>query len=95
MIYLICRQYQTAEPDDLYRNLQLAARDDEVIPATVTIKAIMDSWANQKGFPMLYVSRSATGTVTITQVSTIKDSSPYLENLVCKEQKSLIFHWLI
>jgi hypothetical protein len=48
--------------------LERAAREDNAIAANVNIKPIMDSWAYQKGYPVIHVTRNDEGVVTVTQV---------------------------
>jgi aminopeptidase N len=57
-----------AIPDDLYRSLENAARQDGSLSSGITVKSFMDSWADQSGIPMIFVTRDDDGVITITQV---------------------------
>ena len=54
--------------DDLWKALQEQADEDKVALPT-TVKAIMDTWTLQMGFPLINVTRDyATGSAAVSQV---------------------------
>nr|CAD7587583.1 unnamed protein product [Timema genevievae] len=66
--YLKAQSYQSTEPDILYSHLQ--AQHSETIGSdeSVDVKQIMDSWGNQKGYPLISVTRDYhAGTANVTQ----------------------------
>ncbi|XP_055602735.1 LOW QUALITY PROTEIN: aminopeptidase N-like [Uranotaenia lowii] len=66
--YIDSRKLDSATPDDLYEALQKAIAGKSVIPASVTIKQLMESWTNAPGYPVLNVRRLyKTGEVIISQ----------------------------
>lgn len=67
--YLKEHKYNNAEQDDLWNALTLQAHADNVLPKTLTVKTVMDSWTLQTGYPVINVIRDYGGkTVQITQV---------------------------
>lgn len=72
--YLTARQFDGANADHLYVGLQSAIQGKNVLPEGVTVKAIMDTWANEKGYPVLSVRRTyETGDIIISQERFISD----------------------
>lgn len=65
--YLKDMALKTAEPDDLYRNLEIAIKEDDAIPEGLFISDIMNSWTLQKGYPIVTVIRQANGNIVISQ----------------------------
>lgn len=55
--YLENHKYGNAEQDDLWRALTIKAHEYEVIPKSLTIKTIMDTWTVQTGYPILTINR--------------------------------------
>ncbi len=47
--------YSNAEQDDLWRAFDQEARKTTRMPRSVTVKAVMDTWTKQKGYPVLTV----------------------------------------
>lgn len=63
------RAYSNSEQDDLWDFMTQAAHQDFTLGKCVTVKAIMDTWTLQMGYPVITVIRSANGTsATVTQV---------------------------
>lgn len=52
------RSYASAEQDELWHFLTEAGHSAGVLPKDVTVKAIMDTWTLQIGYPVLNVMRS-------------------------------------
>jgi aminopeptidase N len=65
--YLHRMEFRAVNPDDLYSSLHEVAITEGAIPAYLSIKEVMDSWANQKGFPFLTVERLPNGLLSVTQ----------------------------
>lgn len=61
-------QYNNAEQDDLWYHLTKAARQDNTLPMSTTVKEIMDTWTLQKHYPVVNIHRHANGSCTISQV---------------------------
>nr|WBG54457.1 aminopeptidase N-like protein [Austinograea rodriguezensis] len=66
--YLNTRAYANAEQDDLWDFLTRAAHQDLTLVKDITVKAVMETWTLQMGYPVVKVMRSVDGTsATITQ----------------------------
>ncbi|XP_055525034.1 aminopeptidase N-like [Wyeomyia smithii] len=63
--YLEARQMQAATPSDLSAALQRAVTDGSTL--TLKVEDILNSWANQEGYPVLHVSRNETGILQLRQ----------------------------
>ncbi len=55
--YLVEYSYGNAVQDDLWEKLTEVAREDDTLPAGLTVKSIMDSWTKQMGYPVVTVRR--------------------------------------
>nr|XP_045613537.1 aminopeptidase N-like [Procambarus clarkii] len=64
--YLNAFQLSNAEQDDLWLHLTQAAHEDGSLPEDLSVKAIMDSWTLQAGYPVITVVRNDT-CATLTQ----------------------------
>jgi aminopeptidase N len=53
--YLVSNAYDNAVQDDLWEKLTDAAHEDETLSDELTVKAIMDTWTRQMGFPVITV----------------------------------------
>ncbi|KAK7027940.1 hypothetical protein SK128_026275 [Halocaridina rubra] len=60
--YLDAFKYDNAEQDDLWHYLTLAAHADGTLPRDMTVKAVMDTWTLQMGYPVINIIRSEDGT---------------------------------
>ena len=58
--YMTARQLDGATADHLYGGLQeaLVSLAPTLLPATVTVRQLMDSWTSEPGFPVLTVYRT-------------------------------------
>lgn len=57
-----------AEENDLFEALDKAAKEDKTLNKNLNVKDLFGSWSNQKGFPLLKVTRNyANGSMTISQ----------------------------
>ncbi|XP_012288916.1 aminopeptidase N [Orussus abietinus] len=79
--YLNAKQYDSATSDDLFRALDEAAKNKEILPKSVTVKDIMDTWVEQMGYPLVTVTRDyKTGKVTFEQERFLVDDPPKDDN---------------
>jgi aminopeptidase N len=63
-------KYKAAEQDDLWHHLTQQAHKDGTLPEDVSVKAIMDTWTLQMGFPVVNVKRNYDdNSATVSQVS--------------------------
>lgn len=58
--YLREMSYQAALPSDLYRHLQTASDNSGQLPKHLLVKDIIESWANQPGYPLVTITRNYT-----------------------------------
>ena len=65
--YLNANQFSNARQDDLWRHLTAVGVEDGSLVGDMTVKAIMDTWTLQMGYPLLTVTRDYNGSVTISQ----------------------------
>lgn len=65
--YLTAKQFDAAVEDDLFAGLERAVKEDKTLIANLAVKDIFSSWTQQKGFPVLHVTRNNNGTLTISQ----------------------------
>lgn len=56
--YLKKHKYNNAEQDDLWQSLTEQAHSDGVLSKDFTVKAIMDTWTLQTGYPLVTVKRN-------------------------------------
>nr|XP_023013628.1 aminopeptidase N-like [Leptinotarsa decemlineata]XP_023013629.1 aminopeptidase N-like [Leptinotarsa decemlineata] len=74
--YLKKYAYQTATQDDLWSLYTTEALNQSLIPDTVTVKALMNSWTLQSGYPFVTISRDyASGMATINQTKMTEDAN--------------------
>ncbi|XP_050699392.1 aminopeptidase N-like [Eriocheir sinensis] len=76
--YLNHFKYDNAEQDDLWRHLTEAAHAAGTLPPELSVKAIMDTWTLQMGYPVIRVERSPDGTsasVSQERFLLVKDDS--------------------
>lgn len=67
--YLNKHKFSNAEQDDLWESLTEEAHKNKVLPETLNVKTIMDTWTLQTGYPVITVSRNyEKKNVQITQV---------------------------
>ncbi|XP_058836977.1 uncharacterized protein LOC131693281 [Topomyia yanbarensis] len=65
--YLEEKQFQSATPDDLAFGLQRAVEETNALSPEITVLNILNSWANQEGYPVLHINRDTTGVINIRQ----------------------------
>ncbi|XP_025270276.1 aminopeptidase N-like [Camponotus floridanus] len=58
--YLHEMSYQAVFPFDLYRHLQTASDKSGQLPKYLVVKDIIESWANQPGYPLVTITRNYT-----------------------------------
>lgn len=66
--YLLRHAYANSEQDDLWQSLTEEAHRQGTLPATITVKQIMDKWTLQTGYPKVRVERDyEANTAQLTQ----------------------------
>lgn len=65
--YLDAMQFKSATPDDLAAGLQQAVTEKSDVPNSINVSSIINSWADQKGFPVLHVTRGTNNVITLRQ----------------------------
>lgn len=66
-VFLI-RSYRAATPSDLYRHLQAASDRSGKLRRDVLVEDVVESWANQPGYPLITVRRDCrTGALSASQ----------------------------
>ncbi|XP_019878515.1 aminopeptidase N isoform X3 [Aethina tumida] len=82
--YLKEHEYGNAEQDDLWKALTDEAHKQRALPDNLTVKAIMDSWTVQTGYPVVNVIRDYKGkTAKLSQKRFLKDVSPKDQEKSC------------
>lgn len=67
--YLKKHAFDNAQQDDLWASLTKEAHQNGALPKNMTVKAIMDTWTLQTGYPVITVTRDyASGEATVRQV---------------------------
>lgn len=51
----------------MFKSLDAAAKEDNVIDAQLNMSEVFGCWTNQRGFPLLKVARNADGSLTLSQ----------------------------
>lgn len=68
--------YQTATQDDLWDLYTQTAQSESIIPKTVTVKALMNSWSAQSGYPLITIDRNYSSEIgIINQTKIVEDSN--------------------
>lgn len=76
LFYRIYSAYQSATQDDLWSHYTLTAQNQSLIPSTVTVKELMNSWSMQSGYPLVTITRNySTGVATINQTKMTEGSN--------------------
>ena len=65
--YLKANKFSNAHQDELWRHLTAVGLEDGSLVGDMTVKAIMDTWTLQMGYPLLTVTRDYNGSVTLGQ----------------------------
>ncbi|XP_031633026.1 aminopeptidase N-like [Contarinia nasturtii] len=66
--YLIENSYKAVEESNLFESLEKAAKEDKTLDSSMNVTYLFGTWSNQKGFPLLKVSRNYDdGTVFLEQ----------------------------
>ncbi|XP_029164141.1 LOW QUALITY PROTEIN: aminopeptidase N-like [Nylanderia fulva] len=74
--YLQAHEYSSATPDDLWKALQDALDESDVLHDNLKIKEVMDTWIKQAAYPVVTVVRNYdTGEINVTQKRVIQFSS--------------------
>lgn len=82
--YLKEHKYNNAEQDDLWQALTTEAHKNGALPANLTVKAIMDTWTLQTGYPVITVKRNyGKRTAEVSQKRFLRDTSKSDEKSPC------------
>ncbi|XP_029161426.1 aminopeptidase N-like isoform X2 [Nylanderia fulva] len=66
--YLQAHQYNSATPDDLWKALQDALDESDVLHDDFKVKEVMDTWFKQAAYPVVTIRRNYdTGEINVTQ----------------------------
>ena len=65
--YLLRNQFANAIQDDLWEEMTIQGHLDGTLDADKDIKTMMDTWTNQKNYPVLTVTRTGANTVDVAQ----------------------------
>lgn len=57
-----------SEPSILFDGLQKAIEGKEILPQNISMSEIFSSWSDQKGYPVITVTRKENGEIDLTQV---------------------------
>lgn len=67
-IFFFHSSYGVVDEDNLFESLDSAAKEDGILPDSQHIKEMFGSWSNQRGFPLLEITRNyCSGSVVIHQ----------------------------
>lgn len=73
--YLEARKFQSATPADLAAGLQRAVTEDDELPVDINVIEIINSWANNEGYPVVQVSRNDEGVIKLHQERYLLEAS--------------------
>lgn len=85
-LYLNDRAFSIASEDDVFRFMEIAAEEDNTVPADIDIPTVMFSWTSQAGFPVIEVTRnydsdSGASTVRLSQERYFSDPANSRNNI--------------
>ncbi|XP_050293246.1 aminopeptidase N-like isoform X2 [Anthonomus grandis grandis] len=100
--YLKKFSYKSTNQDDLWGLFTKRAHNQSIIPENVTVKALMNSWTSQSGYPCITVNRNySTGIATINQTKMTEDLNVTSNELwyvpityTVKDEKEVSSIWL-
>ncbi|CAG9772406.1 unnamed protein product [Ceutorhynchus assimilis] len=100
--YLKKFSFKATNQDDLWGLFTKRAHNQSLIPENITVKALMDSWTTQSGYPCISVKRNySTGMATINQRKMTEDLNITSDDLwyvpvnyITKEEKNVESFWL-
>lgn len=70
MINMVCSSsFKSTNQDDLWGLFTKKAHNQSIIPENVTVKALMDSWTTQSGYPCISVFRNYSTGVTFSFIN--------------------------
>lgn len=80
--YLKKFSFKSTNQDDLWGLFTKRAHNQSIIPENVTVKALMDSWTTQSGYPCISVFRNySTGLAIVNQTKMSEDSTQVSDEL--------------
>lgn len=75
-VFLFNSAYQSATQDDLWDLYTQTAQNESIIPETITVKALMNSWSTQSGYPLITITRNYTSEIAlINQTKMTEDTN--------------------
>ncbi|XP_029161445.1 aminopeptidase N-like [Nylanderia fulva] len=106
--YLQAHQYSSATPDDLWKALQDALDESDVLHDDFKVKEVMDTWLKQTAYPVVTIVRNYdTGVINVTQekvqISSFNDTETnsawwiplnYITKSNPNSSSTLATHWL-
>ncbi|XP_019763293.1 aminopeptidase N [Dendroctonus ponderosae] len=100
--YLKKFSFKSTNQDDLWGLFTKRAHNQSLIPENVTVKALMDSWTTQSGYPCISVRRNySSGIATISQTKLTEDIKSNFEELwfvpityITREERNVESTWL-
>ena len=57
-----------SEPSILFDGLQKAIEGKEILPQNISMADVFSSWSDQKGYPVITVTRTGNGEIYLNQV---------------------------
>ncbi|KAJ8940805.1 hypothetical protein NQ318_007891 [Aromia moschata] len=100
--YLKQYSYQSSCQDDLWAVFTRTAQNESILPSTVTVKALMNSWSTQSGYPYVTIVRNySSAEAIINQTKMTEDTNVTSGALwyvpvtyITKEDSDVKFTWL-
>ncbi|XP_066246171.1 aminopeptidase N-like [Euwallacea similis] len=100
--YLKKFSFQSTTQDDLWGLFTKRAHNQSIIPENVTVKALMDSWTTQSGYPCITVIRNySSGVAVINQIKMTEDTTVTSDQLwyvpityITREERNVESIWL-
>ncbi|CAG9853689.1 unnamed protein product [Phyllotreta striolata] len=94
--------YQCATQDDLWELYTATAQNQSLIPNSVTVKDLMNSWSTQSGYPLITINRDYnTGIANINQTKMTESTNQTSEELwhvpityITKDEENIKEIWL-
>ncbi|KAJ8928334.1 hypothetical protein NQ314_019110 [Rhamnusium bicolor] len=100
--YLKTFAYQSSTQDDLWDFFTKTAQNESIIPNTLTVKALMNSWSTQSGYPYITVVRNYSSLMAvINQTKMTEDTNITSDTLwyvpityITKNESTMNIIWL-
>lgn len=100
--YLKKFSYKSTSQDDLWGLFTKRAHNQSIIPENITVKALMNSWTSQSGYPRVTITRNyTTGIAVINQTKMTEDFNVTTDalwyipiNYITRDDKNTESIWL-